>query len=169
MGYRVDRALDGNGPWTEVTTDPVADQTFVDDGLQNGTVYWYVVTAVDAAGNQSARSDPEIGVPVDQTPPAVPTGVRVTVDDGALVVAWNAVQADDLLGYQLYRSDSADGPWTHLGELTSATETTVGGLDNGTTYRFSVSATDDATKETDRSEPASGVPGDHVAPLLPRS
>ncbi len=167
VGYRVYRALDGTGPWTEVTTDPVADPTFVDDGLQNGTVYWYVVTAVDVAGNESERSDPEIGVPVDQTPPAVPTGVRVTVDDGALVVAWDAVQADDLLGYQLYRSDSADGPWTHVGELTSATETTVGGLDNGTTYWFSVSATDDATNESDRSEPASGVPGDHVAPPAP--
>ena len=46
--------------------------TYTDTGLTNGSAYYYVVTAVDAVGNESARSNEAMGVPSDTTTPARP-------------------------------------------------------------------------------------------------
>ncbi|MFW6070376.1 MAG: alpha-amylase family glycosyl hydrolase [bacterium] len=59
--YRVYRSpLSGGGyvPVAEVT-----DPAFVDEGVETGRRYYYVVRAVDAAGNEGARSNEAQGMP----------------------------------------------------------------------------------------------------------
>ena len=55
--YNVYRSPLAGGGWVRVNDEPVADATYRDDGLENGRLYHYVVTAVDGVGNESAYSN----------------------------------------------------------------------------------------------------------------
>ncbi len=56
-GYHVYRATNAAGPWTRVTADRTQRVAyFRDTGLLPNTRYYYAMTAVDASGNESARS-----------------------------------------------------------------------------------------------------------------
>jgi hypothetical protein len=64
-GYYVYRSLESGGPYTQVGSELVAESTFSDATVSNGTTYFYVVTAVDTAGNESydsneARATPRV-------------------------------------------------------------------------------------------------------------
>ena len=65
-GYRVYTGPSAAGPWTEATTDPVEELAFLVAGLQNGTAYWFAVSSVDEAGNESDKSSPASATPADQ-------------------------------------------------------------------------------------------------------
>lgn len=97
--------------------------------------YYFAVVSVDKNGNESDKSNVVSGVypggetprpennvenfkaprnPSEQDAPPVPTGVKATLlEDGTLELTWNAVQAPDLAGYRIYRSDYA--PEDHKG------------------------------------------------------
>ncbi len=68
--FQVERGTTAGGPYQVVATVPGSPDT--DGGLTNGTRYFYVVVAVDGAGNASAPSNEASGVPADTTPPAPP-------------------------------------------------------------------------------------------------
>ena len=54
--YTVKRALSSGGPYTLIATS-VTGTTYTNSGLRTGTLYYYVVAAVNAAGS-SAYSSP---------------------------------------------------------------------------------------------------------------
>lgn len=56
-GYRVFRGTVSGGPYTQITSSPVSGVSYVDSTVESGRTYYYVVTAVDAAGNQSVYSN----------------------------------------------------------------------------------------------------------------
>ena len=55
-GYRVYVAAAADGPWTLLTTDPLTASAYRAEGLTNDTEYFFRVTAVDTAGNESAAA-----------------------------------------------------------------------------------------------------------------
>jgi len=55
-GYRVFRATARGGPYTLLTADLLTLPYYVDHSVQNGSMYVYVVTARDFAGNESLPS-----------------------------------------------------------------------------------------------------------------
>lgn len=55
-GYHVHRALAAKGLFARLTTAPVSLESFVDATPPDTLLAWYAVTAVDASGNESARS-----------------------------------------------------------------------------------------------------------------
>ncbi len=55
-GYAVYRAERKEGPFVKLTDRPVSAQTYSDTTAKAATTYFYAVTAVDAAGNESERS-----------------------------------------------------------------------------------------------------------------
>jgi len=57
-GYDVYRATAAAGPFTRINTSRLTTSRMVDGGLTGGTTYYYVVRAVDTAGNASAASAP---------------------------------------------------------------------------------------------------------------
>jgi VCBS repeat-containing protein len=71
-GYFLYRSLTSDGPYAKVVGDLLADRTYLDSGLSNGIPYYYVVTAVDAVGNESAYSVEATGIPVDTEAPSKP-------------------------------------------------------------------------------------------------
>ena len=64
-GYFVYRGTQSGGPYTKLQSSSQPGTTYVDSTVQSGTTYYYVVTAVDSSGNESADSN--------QATAAVPT------------------------------------------------------------------------------------------------
>jgi hypothetical protein len=57
-GYNVYRGTVNGGPYTLVNTSLIGTLTYTDSTVQNGVTYYYVATAVDSSGNESAYSTP---------------------------------------------------------------------------------------------------------------
>jgi len=62
-GYNLYRSPLSGGGWVKVNTSMLNGTTYTDTGLQNTRVYYYVVTALDAAGNESGYSNQVSGMP----------------------------------------------------------------------------------------------------------
>jgi hypothetical protein len=56
VGYNVYRGTQSGGPYTKLNGTPVAATTYADSNVTAGTTYYYVVTAVDSTGAESAHS-----------------------------------------------------------------------------------------------------------------
>ena len=55
-GYNVYRSTVSGGPYTLMTSSPVAATTYVDSAVSAGITYYYVVTSVNSSGVESAYS-----------------------------------------------------------------------------------------------------------------
>ena len=69
-GYNVLRSTTSGGPYSQINGSTVATSDYLDSTASNGTTYFYVVTAVDNAANESANSNEDSATPQDTTPPA---------------------------------------------------------------------------------------------------
>ncbi len=56
-GYNVYRGTVSGGPYTKINSSLVAALTYTDSTVQSGATYYYVITAVDSGGNESAFSN----------------------------------------------------------------------------------------------------------------
>lgn len=56
-GYNVYRSTVNGGPYTIINTSLISGVSFSDTTVQNGIIYYYVATAVDGSGNESAFSN----------------------------------------------------------------------------------------------------------------
>ena len=57
IGYNVYRGTQSGGPYTAITTAPDASTAYTDSTVFAGSTYYYVVTAVDSSGHESAYSN----------------------------------------------------------------------------------------------------------------
>ncbi|HSJ52535.1 MAG TPA: alpha-amylase, partial [Anaerolineae bacterium] len=62
-GYHVYRSPVSGGGYTRLSAMPLGETAFTDETVTNGQLYYYVVTAVDASGNESARSNEAEALP----------------------------------------------------------------------------------------------------------
>jgi fibronectin type 3 domain-containing protein len=131
--YNVKRSTTHGGPYTTIASP--ATNSYPNTGLTNGTTYYYVVSAVNAAG-ESANSTEVSATPVATAPP-VPTGLTATPGDKQVGLLWNA--STGATGYDVKRSATHGGPYTTIASPASASYTNTA-LTNGTTYYFVVSA-----------------------------
>jgi len=147
--YNVKRATTSGGPYTKVATATSANDT--DTGLTNGTAYFYVVSAVNSAG-ESANSAEVSATPTGA--PAVPTGLIATAGNQQVSLRWNP--SSGAASYKVKRGTASGGPYT-----TVATPTTTGatdtGLTNGTAYYYVVTAVN-ASGESGNSNQVSATP-----------
>jgi len=91
---------------------------------------------------------------VDDTPPAVPSGVYSLTGDGEITVYWCPVVEEDCDGYNVYRGDSAlVGPYHLIVTLYGMYQDyyTDTGLFNGKTYYYAVASFDESGNESDLS------------------
>ena len=86
----------------------------------------------------------------DAVPPAAPQALYSVTGDGSVTLHWVRNTELDLAGYRVYIAPAYAGPYTPL-STTSATTYVVGGLANGATSYFAVSAYDAAGNESDLS------------------
>jgi hypothetical protein len=57
VGYNIYRGSQSGGPYQKVNTSLQSASGFTDSGVSSGQTYFYVVTAVDGSGNESAFSN----------------------------------------------------------------------------------------------------------------
>ena len=137
--YQVKRALSSGGPFASVGSTVSASLT--DTGLTNGVTYFYVVTAVNAAGasgeSVQASATPALVVPLA----AVPSGLGAAAGNGQVLLAWNA--SAGATSYQVKRALTSGGPFAVVASPTGFTFTDVG-LSNGTSYFYVVAAVNSA-------------------------
>jgi hypothetical protein len=128
---------------TTITGSPPATSTTI-TGLTNGTTYTFKVTATNAVGTGSASAASNPVTPSAPTAPAAPTGVSATPGSASATVSWTAPAADGspITSYTItpYIGTTAQPASTITGSP-PATSTTITGLMNGTTYTFTVTAT----------------------------
>jgi fibronectin type 3 domain-containing protein len=55
-GYNVYRSTQSGGGYSKINGTSVSTTTFTDSGVQSGTTYYYVVTAVNTGGTESGFS-----------------------------------------------------------------------------------------------------------------
>jgi len=126
-----------------VTGSPPATSTNV-TGLTNGTSYTFTVTATNANGDGPASSPSNAVTPTAPTVPGMPTGVSATAGNTAAVVSWTAPGdgGSPITKYTVtpFIGSTAQPPVTVTGSP-PAVSALVTGLANGTSYTFTVSAT----------------------------
>jgi hypothetical protein len=91
-------------------------------------------------------------------PPAPPTGLVAAPGDARVTLSWNASPEPDVVGYRVYRSLTAGGPYAPIADTTAP-----GHLDlevtNGVTYRYVVTARDAAFESAYSAEAAATPQG----------
>ncbi|HVQ43946.1 MAG TPA: Ig-like domain-containing protein [Candidatus Saccharimonadia bacterium] len=138
--------------------------TFSDTTATGGSTYSYVVAAADAAGNTSASSDPATATVPDTTAPTAPVSLTATAVAGPQVnLSWGA--SSDAVGvtsYLIFR----DGQPLDTATGTSYSDANVV---TGTTYNYTVEATDAAGNLSAASNTATITPPvpDTQAPTAP--
>lgn len=94
--------------------------------------------------------------------PGSPSELFKTAGDGTVDLNWDAVDASDLDGYNVYRSTSSIGDISGKnplnGSLVSGTSYTDDEVENGTTYYYVVSSIDTAGNESGRSDQVTALP-----------
>lgn len=143
-GYRVYRSLTPGSGYVEISGGLLPTAGFDDTAVTNGTTYYYVVTAEDESGNESAFSAEASATPdVDVTPPAAPTGVSAVAGNGVVSLDWDPGSEPDLATYRVLRSTTSGSGYAEIAGSplagTSISDTTV---TNGITYFYVVRAED---------------------------
>lgn len=161
MSYTVKRSETNGGPYTEVRSGLTAG-SYVDQGLVNGTTYYYVVSAV-SGGLESADSVQAEAMPQKPQPPSVPTGLTASPQNGQVVLNWNAV--DGALSYTVKYAAVSGGPYTSVPEVLTNSYT-VTGLTNQTAYYFTVSAVN-AVGSSGNAAEVQAVPVQSPPPIAP--
>ena len=139
----------------KVNASPVTVTEYDLTGLTEATEYTVRVTAVDAAENESARSEAvtfttlEAEEETDTEAPTVPTEVKAAeVTETTAKLTWNeATDNVGVVGYNVYVNEAKVNE-----ELVAGTEFALTDLTEATEYTVRVSAVDAAGNESARSE-----------------
>lgn len=133
-----DFSVPNNGGSTQTSTATVS-------GLVNGVTYQFEVSATNAQGTSALSAPSNSVVPLAITVPGAPTGAAAQAADSQATVAWTAPLNNGNANITSYTVTAwINGVPTATSVTTSNGTTTsalVNGLTNGTTYTFTVHAT----------------------------
>ncbi|MFD8425954.1 PA14 domain-containing protein [Streptomyces sp. NPDC059668] len=137
---------------------PLSDARYAQPLPQTGDTYYYVVTAVDTHGNESAASDTAEFYTRDKTGPVnTAYNARAVEDERGVTLTWDKSEAtsEDFVGYTVLRYDK---PHTQSGRTVvevakgvQGTSFTEAAPPRGATYYYSVVAVDAAGNGANRS------------------
>jgi len=137
--YNIYRSLTTGGPYGTAIVSPTASYT--DSTVTNGTKYYYVVYAVNSAGESATSSEVSATPVAPETAPLAPTGLTATVLDDTITLGWDATAHAST--YTVKRSTASAGPYTDVSTNIAGTSCIDSGLSLGT-YYYVVSAVNSA-------------------------
>jgi fibronectin type 3 domain-containing protein len=138
------------------TAIPISSTGHVHTGLTNGQAYYYVVTA-SVGGLETAASSEASATPTGSTVtlPA-PLSINAVAGDGKVTISWASVSG--ATSYTLYWQTTSGVTKSGATPVTGATAPHAhGGLTNGTTYYYAVTASN-AAGESSLSVETSATP-----------
>lgn len=161
-GYNVYRTAPGTVPGdldAPINTAPVIGTTYADTPSYGE--HDYRVAAIATTGPPLMQSDPSAPARVnfrDLIPPPVPASITPLIEQRAVRLIWEPVEAADLAGYRVYRSEGtghgADikdiGTVALVNEIVTATSITDPNADLGIAYRYGVASIDKSGNESAR-------------------
>lgn len=116
IGFVVGRSTSSAGPFTPLSTKLLGKEIreFTDETAAEFGTNFYVVSAVDTAGNASV-SLPTYVAMHDRGAPAQPTALAGSIDStGRVTLNWKRNAEPDLLGYFVYVANAPDHAFTPL-------------------------------------------------------
>ncbi|HNW97437.1 MAG TPA: M20/M25/M40 family metallo-hydrolase [Bacteroidales bacterium] len=142
-GYMVNVGnLSGDYDSTYYTTDT----TIVVSGLTEGTLFYIGVKAVDIDGDKGLASYVS-AIPLSI--PRTPTGLEQLVSTSNIKLGWKKNMELDMEGYNIYRSDAANGTYEKINSaMVADTVYTDNTADAHTFYYYEISAVDSALNES---------------------
>ena len=160
--YNVYDSTTSGGPYTKVGTTSNTNSTVT--GLTNGVTYYFVVTAVNSAGESGYSNQISATPSASLLPPIAPTNLTATAGNGEILLRWNA--STNAAIYNVYESTSSNGFFTKIGSTQSTFAVINSNITNGVTYYFVVTAVNSAG-ESGYSNQASATPSASAPPLPP--
>ena len=135
--YNVKRSIVSGGPYSTIAN--VSGITYSDAALTASSAYYYVVSAITAAGEGANSAQTSAVTDSPGYFPDVPINLGADAGDGQVALTW-AASATGATSYNVKRSTASGGPYTTIatGVLTNSyTDLTVS---NGQIYYYVVSA-----------------------------
>jgi fibronectin type 3 domain-containing protein/TolB-like protein len=163
QGYKIFRSHSEGGPFAKIAQ--VMKNSYVDEGLEKNTAYYYKIKAFDTRGEESDFSS-TIKAETALTPnPPIILNAESQVKSIKILWSPNPIKSADplkLAGYRVYRSKTEEGPYTQIANLA---EKEIGkdvntaldleyldrNLVDGEHYYFKVSAYNEKDLESDLS------------------
>ena len=142
--YRIERAVDAEGPFTVVAEVSASAGRYVDrSGLADSSIYYYRLSGV---GKSGIASDPSPAVETMTAPPPDPPGDVAAAAPSARCIrlSWSPPSSEGIEKYRVERSVADGGDWKTVD--TSATTIFVDGgfagcdIADSTRYRYRVFA-----------------------------
>jgi fibronectin type 3 domain-containing protein len=149
--YNVKRSTtSGSGYVTISTPGAVTGTNYTDATAVNGTIYYYVVSAVNGAGESG--NTPEATATMR---PSTPTGLIATGGANQVSLSWTGSSL--ATGYRVKRSTTSGSGYSVIGTTADPTTSFTDAILGGVTYYYVITATN-ASGETVASTEASATP-----------
>ncbi|MBS3756200.1 MAG: hypothetical protein KGY56_10935 [Desulfobacterales bacterium] len=174
-GYRVYQSMQKDADYYHLIdqeADPETGRTVTLPETASASPYFFKITAVDRAGNESDFSKTvKLRLP-DVTPPYPPVFKNFDAEEGAIRISWHPGADPDLAGYNLYREKRGDQQQAvqlnrqllspDITEFTDRQDLTP-----GTRYLYSLEAVDRTGNASRRSRPLTASTYDQTPPTPP--
>ena len=144
--FRVFRKGPGDADFRQIGT--VDKPMYLDGAIEFGKTYQYEVQSIEKSVDKYAESEISEAIsftPVDQFPPAVPSGVTAVPGAKSIELVWERNVERDLASYRVYRNGMK------IAEGLISPSYSDKDVTPGTTYRYQVSALDNAGNESAQS------------------
>jgi uncharacterized lipoprotein YddW (UPF0748 family) len=165
-GYQVLRSPVAGGPYTLIASLPANSTSYSDLNLPGGN-YYYVVRAVNAAGNSLYSNESMAHVPVPA--PAQPVGLSASLADCTTIeLGWTPIaEVGEATDQVVERASSASGPFDAIAVISPlAFSYTDANLLSGTTYYYQVRAANGDVVSAASNQASAATP---ALPALPGS
>jgi hypothetical protein len=150
--YNVKRSTTSGGPYTQIASPAVT--AYTDSLLTNSTKYFYVVSAVNTAGQSANSAEVNATPTAPQTAPSPPINLQASAGTAQVSLTWTA--SAGATSYNVLRSTTSGGPYTQISSPTTTSYNDTG-LTSGTAYYYVVTAVN-ATGQSAYSVQATATP-----------
>jgi hypothetical protein len=160
IGYNVYYSKASGKEYVRTTEKPEPKQNKLNVRLRNDETYYFVITAVNAAGKESELSDELALTPHAPDRPKAPSELKAEVAGRTVTLTWKPVTDKRVVGYNVYYSKSPGKSYrklTKAAPLTDA-ECRLRGLTPDAAYYFVISAITKDGLESDNSVEISAKP-----------
>jgi fibronectin type 3 domain-containing protein/TolB-like protein len=149
-GFKIFRAKDENGPFSQV--DTVVGTTFTDEGLSINETFYYRIKAVSKAGFESAFS--QTVTAKTSITPMPPIFLNVLPDIKSAHLQWYARPSrgaeTETVKYKIYRKSAEESEMKEVGTVSAENTTyTDRNLKDNTTYSYALTALNANNSESD--------------------